>query len=351
MGKNNTNTSSEALLLKTLRNEKTSRPPFWFMRQAGRVLPSYMAIRETHSLWQMMSTPELAAEITLLPVHDLDVDAAILFSDILMVPYAMGMGLEFTETGPVFRSPLIKYEIPSQHLKPEISKLQFVFDTISNIQKLKSPEIPLIGFCGAPLTVLCYMLEGLSRNSEFPSAIKFIYSNKQETKKLIDAVTEVTIEYVKRQIEQGIDVFQLFESHAGLLPNSLYFELFYPSIKRIAQEVKDKNIPFIYFPKGIGLGIKNITPELCDFVSIDWQIPLLEARNMVHQEVGLQGNLDPRVLYVSPKDMECYLTPYLEFGKKNYNWIFNLGHGFIHDTPFENARFMAQWVKNAQWNR
>jgi uroporphyrinogen decarboxylase len=344
-------TSQEALLLKTFSGKKTSRPPFWFMRQAGRVLPSYRAIKEKYMLWQMMNLPEIGAEVTLLPINDLGVDAAILFSDILMVPYAMGMGLDFTEKGPVFNLPLSEVDDPMAQLKPNPDKLSFVYDIIDKVKEVKPSAIPLIGFCGAPLTVLCYMIQGLGKKSEFPSAIKFFYQNKIVSQKLIEAVTDVTIEYVKGQIAHGIDVFQLFESHAGLVPYELYNELFMPSVKKIGQVVRDAGIPFIYFPKGFGLGIESVTPDVCNYLSIDWQISIQNARKLVHKEIGLQGNLDPRLLYADQKQIAAKLKEFVRFGKENQNWIFNLGHGFLPDTSFENAKFLADWIKNTDWQR
>lgn len=340
-----------SILLDTLKGKSTPRPPIWFMRQAGRVLPSYMAIKEKHTFWEMMLDPKLGAKVTLLPLDDLGVDAAILFSDILVVPYAMGMGLDFTEQGPVFEKPLTTYDNPLSALKPNPDKLNYIYRVIDEINKDLPKDIPLIGFCGAPLTVLCYMLQGISRKAEFPEAIRFIYAEKAITKKIIDSVTDLSIEYIKGQIDHGIQVFQLFESHAGLVPLELYKELFFPAIKRIATYVRSRNIPFIFFPKGFGLGYKMVTPDLCDFVSIDWHTSIYEAREMVHAEVGVQGNLDPRVLFGNKSSIEQKLHSYLDFGKENQNWIFNLGHGFMPGIPFENAKFMADWVKQADWGR
>lgn len=351
MANKKTNTSQDSILLKTFRGEATTRPPMWFMRQAGRVLPSYRAIKEKYSLWHMMNTPEIGSEVTLLPINDLGVDASILFSDILMVPYAMGMGFEFTEKGPVFSKPLSESTDPLSEFNPDPSKLSFVYDIIDKVNADKPTHIPLIGFCGAPLTVMCYMIQGLSRKADFPDAIKFMYANKAVTKKIITTVTEVSIAYVKGQIEHGIDVFQLFESHASLLPFDLYQEMFMPAVKQIGKVVRENNIPFIYFPKGFGAGIEAVTPDLCDFLSVDWQIPIEQARKMVHKEVGLQGNLDPRMLYASNDEIRTKLETYRKFGKENQNWIFNLGHGFIQDTPYESARFMADWVRNTNWER
>jgi uroporphyrinogen decarboxylase len=340
-----------SIFLNTLKGVNTSRPPVWFMRQAGRVLPSYLELRNTYSFWHMMSSPELAAKVTLLPVNDLGVDAAILFSDILVIPYALGMGLEFTDKGPRFDKPLKEYDNPVQKLRPDPYKLDYIYKAIDEIVRTRPGNIPLIGFAGAPLTVLCYMIEGLSSKAGFPDAISFIYRNKTVTEKLIDAVTDLTIEYARQQIEHGIDAFQLFETHGGILPFDFYRSMFFPAIKKISNAVREKGVPFIYFPKDIGSGLKYVTPDICDFVSIDWQTPITEARKLVHKEVGLQGNLDPRLLFADQDVIKGELLKYLEFGRYEYNWIFNLGHGFMPGSSFDNAKFIVDWVKSTNWNR
>ncbi len=340
-----------SIFLDTIKGKKTDRPPVWFMRQAGRVLPSYLAIREKYTFWQMMNMPELGAKVTLLPIYDLGVDAAILFSDILVIPYAMGMGLEFTDEGPKFDKPLKDYENPVAKLNPDASKLNYIYNVIDEIIKTRPDNTPLIGFAGAPLTVLCYMLQGISSKNNFPDAINFIYKNKAVTEKLIDAITDLTIEYAQQQINHGIDTFQLFETHGGILPFEMYEKLFFPSVKKIAKAVRDRNIPFIYFPKDIATGFSKITPEICDFVSIDWQTPISVARKLVHPEVGLQGNLDPRLLNADKNSILEELAKYKEFGKHEYKWIFNLGHGFMPGIPYENAKFLTDWVKTTNWER
>ncbi|MBL7970542.1 MAG: uroporphyrinogen decarboxylase [Prolixibacteraceae bacterium] len=343
--------TTNSILLKTLRGEKTERPPVWFMRQAGRVLPSYLKIKENYTFWQMMQNPEIAAQVTLLPIDDLGVDAGILFSDILVIPHALGMGLEFNDSGPVFEHPLAFRDNPLAGLQADPSKLNYIYSVIDQINRTKSPDIPLIGFCGAPLTVLLFMLQGLGRKGDFPEAVKFIYQHKETTRKLIEVVTDLSIVYAQGQIEHGVDVFQLFDTHAGLIPADLYQELFMPATKKITAAVREKGIPFIFFPKGLGTGIAKITPEDCDYLSIDWQTPLQVARRIVDPQIGLQGNVDPRLLYASQPEIEVALRPYIEFGKNNQNWIFNLGHGFMPGISFENARFLADWVKRTDWKR
>ncbi|MGQ1946873.1 uroporphyrinogen decarboxylase [Geofilum sp. OHC36d9] len=339
----------QSILLDTINGIKGERPPVWFMRQAGRVLPNYNKLKEKYSFREMMADPVIAADVTLMPVTDLGVDAAILFSDILVIPSAMGMALKWTDGGPVFPTPLSQYDKPVDHLAAQPDDLNYIYDVIDEILRKRDENIPLIGFSGAPLTTLAYMLQGISSNQNFPAAVKFMFQNKAETLRLIDAVAEMTIIYAKNQIAHGIDVFQLFETHAGLIPSAMYREMFLPAVQRISEAVRSTGTPFIYFPKGFSTGLKYVTPDLCDFVSIDWQMPLNHARELVHPEVGLQGNIDPRLLYASPAVIENELEKLKPFFRDNDKWILNLGHGFLPDTPYDNAKFVVDWVKNTTW--
>ena len=336
------------IFIDTLNGKACSRPPVWLMRQAGRVLPSYMQMRAEHSFHELMSTPELAAKVTFLPVADLGVDAAILFSDILTIPVAMGMNIDWTEKGPVFSSPLYTSDKPSQLLDVQSDKLNFVYRAI-DIFKQQHKDTPLIGFCGAPLTTLCYMLQGASTQASFPIVKHFFYANREEMMRLTDAVTSLTIEYAKRQVEHGVDAFQIFESHAGLLPADIYVKYFLPAVSRISMAVREMGIPVIFFPKGLGTGLKSITPDICNFVSIDWQMPLDEARRIVHPEVGLQGNIDPHLLLAPKNDIAATMERYKPFFAEHRNWIINLGHGVLAETPFENAKFLTNWIKETNW--
>jgi uroporphyrinogen decarboxylase len=339
----------QSILLDTINGIKGERPPVWFMRQAGRVLPNYNKLKEKYSFREMMADPVIAADVTLMPVTDLGVDAAILFSDILVIPSAMGMALKWTDKGPVFPTPLSQYDKPVDHLSAQPDDLNYIYDVIDETLRKRDGNVPLIGFSGAPLTTLVYMLQGISSNSNFPAAVKFMFQNKAETLRLIDAVVELTIIYAKNQIAHGVEVFQLFETHAGLIPTEMYREMFLPAVRKISKAVRDTGTPFIYFPKGFGTGLKYVTPDLCDFVSIDWQMPLNHARELVHPEVGLQGNIDPRLLYASPATIEKELEKLKPFFRDNDKWILNLGHGFLPDTPYVNAKFVVDWVKNTKW--
>ncbi|MCR5454159.1 MAG: uroporphyrinogen decarboxylase [Bacteroidales bacterium] len=324
-------------------NSVQNRPPVWLMRQAGRVLPNYRKLREKYSFRELMETPELAADVTLMPVDDIGVDAAIIFSDILTVPSALGMQIVWTDQGPKFPQPLCTVENPSVFLKIFPEKLEHVYKAIDIVVSKKN--VPLIGFCGAPLTTLCYMIQGVSSKQNFPEAKKFFYQNSAETLKLIEIVTEVSIDYALKQVEHGINVFQIFESNAGLLPTDMYEEMFLPSIIKIANAVRSKNVPVIFFAKGLGCGLRMITPDVCDCAGIDWQTDIWDARKMVHPAVALQGNFDPHLLMAPQQTIEKKVEKYKSFFAENPNWICNLGHGVLADTPIENVKFFIDQIK------
>ncbi|MDD5569762.1 MAG: uroporphyrinogen decarboxylase [Bacteroidales bacterium] len=341
-----------SILLDTIKGIKRERPPVWFMRQAGRVLPSYSKLREKYSFRELMLNPELAAQVTLLPVNDLGVDAAILFSDILVIPEALGMKINFTDKGPVFETPLSDARNQIPYLNSDSSKLEHIYKTIDIIRKQKTANIPLIGFCGAPFTTFCYMVQGNSANHNFSEAIKLFYNDRETALKLLEIITELSIEYAVSQAKHRIDIFQLFETHAGLLPSDLYIELILPFVKRITSAVKAKEVPVIFFPKGLGHAISRLNPDIADIVSIDWQFSIVEAWEIIDSKIGLQGNLDPRILSVDNKEIITKeLEKFVPFGRNEYKWIFNTGHGLLPDNIFENVKFVVDWIKSANWYR
>jgi uroporphyrinogen decarboxylase len=341
----------KSLFLDTINGKNTSRPPVWFMRQAGRVLPNYLHLREKYTFNELMHSPQLAAEVTLMPVYDLGVDAAILFSDILVIPAALGMKLNFTDSGPKFDIALKELADPSAVLNPDASKLDYIYDAIDEIIRTRPDDIPLIGFCGAPFTTLCYMVQGLSSNHTFPDAVALLYRDRKMTHKLLSAITELSVVYARNQVKHGVSAFQIFETHAGLIPADLYQEVMMPYVRQIATAVREEGCPVIFLPKGLGYGISHIQPEDADFLSIDWQIPIEEARELVHPEIGLQGNLDPRLLFAGKGEILETLEKYVGFGSREQKWIFNLGHGFIPGIPYENAKLVVDWIKQTDWKR
>ncbi len=334
--------------MKIFGNSTEKRPPVWLMRQAGRVLPRYRKLRENYSFRELMETPQLAADVTLMPVDDLGVDAAIIFSDILTVPTALGMQIDWTDKGPKFPQPLCTLENPSKNLKIQPEKFEHVYKAIDIVVKEK--KVPLIGFCGAPLTTLCYMIQGVSSKQNFPEAKKFFYENRSETQKLLEIVTEITVDYALKQVEHGINVFQIFESNAGLVPTDFYEEMFLPSVKKIANAVRSKGVPVIYFPKGIGCGLRLVTPDICDVAGIDWQTDIWDARKIVHKDVALQGNYDPHLLFAPQEIIAAEVQKYRKFFAENPDWIANLGHGVLAETPIENVVFFIQKLKSLSEN-
>ncbi|MCR5077729.1 MAG: uroporphyrinogen decarboxylase [Prevotella sp.] len=342
--------SISSLLTNTLHGIYGDRPAVWMMRQAGRVLPRYRELSAQHGFARLMTDARLAAEVTWLPVEDLGVDAAILFSDILIVPEAMGVQVEWTAKGPSLANPLCQYDAPVRHVHIDTSLFDRSYQAIDAVLQQHGREnVPLIGFCGGPLTCLCYMLQGTGGSAGFSDAVSYIYRHRQASGLLLDALTEVTVEYVRGQAAHGIDAFQLFESFAGVVPEELYWEMFLPSVRRILNAVREQGVPAIFFPKGIGTGIRMMTHEVTDFLSVDWQTSLAYAREVVDPAVGLQGNMDPRLLYAAPEVIRRKLDSYVSYFREHPDWIFNLGHGLMKDIPFEQTKMVVDWVRQHDW--
>lgn len=336
------------IFLDTINGKSSSRPPVWFMRQAGRILPSYRKLKESHNFYDMMKDPELSSEVTLLPINDLGVDSAILFSDILVIPDALGLDLIFTKNGPKFTNALNNENF--NHLNFDPQKLEYIYTNIKKTVENKNTT-PLIGFCGGPLTTFMFMFRGDETQKSFKDAIKFFYNNRKESMKIIEQITEASIVYVENQIKSGIQCFQLFETYCGSIPYDLYKECILPYSKKILNRAKELSCPTIFFPKDFSLGLKYINKDICDFVSIDWTMKLEDARNLVDKNVGLQGNMDPRIFYYDELKIESYLESLSGFGKNNHDWIFNLGHGFLPDIDYKKVQNVVNWIKNKNWNR
>lgn len=340
----------DSILMKTLNGEKTSRPPVWFMRQAGRILPNYMKLKETYSFHELMNDKNLASQVTLMPIKDLNVDAAILFSDILVIPHALGLDVEFKKTGPIFNNPL-NYNSKATNLEFDPNKLDYIYDNIDQVIKDKNPDTPLIGFCGGPLTVFLFMFKSEGSKDHMKKAIKFLYEKRKESTEILELITKSSIEYVKGQCKSGINVFQLFETYCGSIPCELYADLILPYSKRILNAAKEEDCPTIFFPKDFGHGMNLINKDICDFISVDWHTSINYARNIIDKKIGIQGNMDPRIFYQDYEQIEAYLNSLTNFGSQNFDWIFNLGHGFLPDINHEKVKFAIDWIKDKNWNR
>ena len=339
------------LIIKACKRLPTERTPIWIMRQAGRYLPEYRAIRAKHDFLTMCKTPELAAEVTIQPVDIVGVDAAIIFSDILVVPEAMGMHLTIHEgRGPVFSDP-VKSKGDLAKLKiPDLNKdLKYVMDAISLTKKVLKGRVPVIGFAGAPWTILTYMVEGHGSKS-FSKVKKMIYGNPELAHNILDNITIATADYLSAQIEAGADLVQIFDTWAGILSPRDYQVFALRYVYQLINEIRRKDEPVIYFPKGVHYLFHELKECGADAISVDWTLELEKVRRKIGDKVAIQGNLDPTVLYSEPPFIKREARKVIEsFGKGNGH-IFNLGHGILPDIDPENVKALVNYVKEESGN-
>jgi len=331
------------LILRAARGEKTERTPVWLMRQAGRILPEYRAVRASLSGFkELVETPERAAEVTVQPVDLLGVDAAIIFSDILVIPEAMGLPYEMVEKkGPIFRQTINDERGLSKIRITDPSELNYVYEAINITVRELDGRVPLIGFAGAPFTILCYMVEG-SGSKTFSKARKMLYANPNMAHKLLEMITESTIGYLKGQVKAGANLVQVFDSWASVLDKDSYKEFAIPYLKRITQALSE-SVPVTLFSKGANFSIDDLAALPCRTIGLDWTVPIDYAKSKAGGKT-LQGNLDPAVLYASGKDIAKHTQKMLAaFG--NHPHIANLGHGVYPDMKPDAVRTFVNTVK------
>jgi uroporphyrinogen decarboxylase len=336
---------SNHLLLRALRGESVPRPPVWMMRQAGRYLPEYMDLRRRYDFFTRVQTPELACEITLQPIERIGSDAAILFSDILVVPQAMGLEVQMVESkGPFLPQTTTTAAAIDALLTDEApERLQYVYDAIRLTQHTLDERVPLIGFAGAPFTLLCYMVEGKGSKA-FDVAKQFCFAKPELAHKLLSKITQVTIEYLRRQVAAGADCVQVFDSWSGLLsPDD--FEVFCaPYLRQIADALSPL-CPVILFPKGSWYALADLSTGSANALGVDWTLAPQQARMLTANRVTLQGNFDPNKLLLPPADIRREVHRMIRaFGKDRY--IVNLGHGILPNIPVEHAQAFVEAVKS-----
>ncbi|MBT4964064.1 MAG: uroporphyrinogen decarboxylase [Francisellaceae bacterium] len=320
--------------LKALKQEPVDRPPIWFMRQAGRYLPEYRNLRtKTKKFIDFCKNQDLVIEATLQPFARYPLDAAIIFSDILVIPNAMGMELDFVENkGPVFASPLQSIaDLKKLNINSVSEELLYVYSSIAATkQELK---VPLIGFAGSPWTVGVYMLEGKGKNN-FPNTQKMIYENRNFVNNLLDTLTPLVANHLISQAKAGADAVMIFDSWAGILPPHLYKELSLASITQVVRMFKLEcpNVPIIVFSKGAGNMLAEQASIGCDALGIDQYTSLIAARDAVKKKVALQGNLNPYALYAPTDTLIDEVNIVLDAFKGEPGQIFNLGHGIMPDV-------------------
>ena len=334
------------LLIRTALGEDVERPPVWLMRQAGRILPQYRALRGSLSGFkELVETPALAAEVTIQPIDELGVDAAIIFSDILVIPEAMGLTYEMVEKrGPLFPK-TIETEKDIEDLISGINaaaELQYVYDAIQITVKELDGRVPLIGFAGAPWTIFAYMIEG-SGSKTFSKAKRFLYQHPALSHQLLQKITDTTIAYLKQKVTSGVSLVQIFDSWAGILTPSLFRTFALPYIKQIASAINE--VPVTVFAKGAWFALSDLESIDCNVIGLDWGTSPDYARQ--HITKILQGNLDPCQLYGSAKEVESAAIKMVQdFGG---NHIANLGHGVYPDTPLDNVRVFVDTIKSLQY--
>jgi uroporphyrinogen decarboxylase len=332
------------LLLQALRGEKVERPPVWMMRQAGRYLPDFRKLKAEHEFFKRVQNPELACEITIMPVHQVGVDAAILFSDILVIPQAMGVEVVMVENkGPVITNPIrTKKQIDELIVTDMAQRLEYVMKAISLTLHELNGAVPLIGFAGAPWTIFCYMVEG-GGSKTFDKAKQFCFAEPELAHQLLSKVTDATIQYLKGKVKAGVHALQLFDSWAGVLSPEDYLTYSMVYNQKIIQEL-NKSIPVIFFAKDIGFGFESILNSGATALGLDWTMPAKTARAISGNKITLQGNFDPAKLLTHPKLIEKETKKMIEsFGTQRY--IANLGHGILPHTPVENAIAFVETVK------
>ncbi len=336
------------LLLRTLRGERVERPPVWMMRQAGRYLPEYRAVRAGHDFLTMVRTPELAVEVTLQPVDIVGVDAAIIFSDILVIPEAMGLHLEIEEGSGPGLSPAVATPADIERLSvPDAGKdLGYVLDALALARRQLDGRVPLIGFAGGPWTLAAYMIEGQGSKS-FSRARRFLVQHREAAHELLSRLSESIAGFLEAQAEAGAQVIQVFESWAGTLGPADLSEFSIPYLARIVERVRSSTgVPVIVFPLGAGQALREIAERVKpDCIGIDWHTDPDRARTeLAEYGVAVQGNLDPAWLYASPADIRDRTHRMLD-AFDGVPHVANLGHGIFPDTPVDSARAFVEAVK------
>jgi uroporphyrinogen decarboxylase len=332
------------LLLRALRKEKVERPPVWMMRQAGRYLPDYIKLRNQYDFFTRVQTPELATEITLQPVDQVGVDAAIIFSDILVIPQALGVEVLLEEgKGPVLPKTIkAQKDIDALQVEGAAERLHYVMDALSLTKRELNGRVPLIGFAGAPWTILCYMIEGKGSKT-WEKAKQFAFTEPELAHQLLQKITDATISYLQAQVKAGADTVQVFDSWAGSLSPEDFKTFAQPYLLQIADAVKE-HAPVILFPKGSWYALKDLSQSSASGIGLDWSVTPQMARQLTGNRITLQGNFDPAKLLAPIPVIKKAVKEMIDgFGTQAY--IANLGHGITPNVPVDHAKAFVEAVK------
>ena len=333
------------LFLRALRGEEVERPPVWMMRQAGRYLPDFMKLKAKYDFFTRCRTPELATEITVMPIDQVGTDAAILFSDILVIPQAMGVPFVMKDgVGPWLENPVRTGAAVDKVVVPDVKEeLGYVMEAIKMTVAELDGSVPLIGFAGSPWTILCYTVEGQGSKS-FDKAKGFCFSQHEAAHQLLQKITDTTISYLKAKVRCGVDAVQVFDSWGGMLAPADYQEFSWKYIQQIIDALKDE-APVIVFGKGCWFALDQMASSGASAVGLDWTVTPQQARQWTNNSVTLQGNYDPSRLLSPIPEIERGVKEMIDgFGKDKY--IANLGHGILPNIPVEHAQAFVNAVKN-----
>lgn len=336
---------ASSLFIQSAFSKATERPPVWMMRQAGRFMPQYWEIKNKYSFLEMCKTPEIAADVTMLPVDLLDIDAAILFSDILVTGEAMGGDLSFNQgVGPKFANP-VRTAADVDALETDVQdRLQYVADAIKVIQQRLNGKIPLIGFAGAPFTVMSYLVEGGS-SKDFKLTKLLLHNQPELAHRLLSKIAKVTTDYLNLQIAAGVNAVQIFDSWALALSWDDYREFSHQYIQQIIAGLNRRDIPVISFCKGSSVFAPLMAEAKPDVISIDWNVDLKDMKQRLPKGIAVQGNLDPHILYADKTVIKDRIHRLFERMRGEDGFIFNLGHGIMPDIPFDHVKYAVDVIK------
>lgn len=332
------------LFLRALNGETVDRPPVWMMRQAGRYLPEFMKIKEQYDFFTRCRTPELASEITVQPIRRFEMDAAILFSDILVIPQAMNIEVEMKPNfGPYLPNPIRNQKDVDNVIVPNVNEeLDYVMQAIKATKEKLNDEVPLIGFAGSPWTILCYCVQGQGSKT-FDKAKEFCFTQPLAAHEMLQKITNTTIAYLKAKVSAGVDAVQVFDSWGGMLSPVDYQEFSWKYIQQIIDALKDET-PVIVFGKGCWFALGEMAKSGAAALGVDWTCSARNARYLTGGKITLQGNFDPSRLLSPPSEIKKMVTQMInEFGRENY--VVNLGHGILPNIPVENAKAFIDAVK------
>jgi len=334
-----------SLFVRACKSQLVDRTPVWFMRQAGRYMPEYRAIRKQHSLIEICKKPALAAEVTITAAEFLGVDAAIIFADLLLPLEVMGLPFHFTAgEGPVIENPVRSSEDVAQLRTDRASELGYVAEAVSLVAKHFAEKLPVIGFCGAPFTLASYMIEG-GGSRHYVQTKKMMYNSPATWDQLMRKLVDVTAQYSTAQVRAGADVIQIFDSWVGCLSVEDYRQYVLPHVTNLVRQLQETGAPVIYFGTDSATLLPAMNETGADVIGLDWRIPLDKGWNDLKHRCAIQGNLDPVLLFADWKELKSRAEHILRLAAGHPGHIFNLGHGILPETPVENVKNLARAVQ------